>query len=83
MEAFQSALDHEFRYLSNATALRPDEFLAQGGGQAHAVCMVRSEHHPAHYGYYTVNQAFTQDGAAVPPGDYVPVDYEHVGGLSF
>ncbi len=32
LEAFQRALHREFRYLSNATALRPDEFQAQGGG---------------------------------------------------
>jgi hypothetical protein len=113
LEAFQRELGREFRYLANPTALRPDEFLAQGGGdcedwalmscgllrywgwtayvgsfvapgggEPHAVCLVRSEHRPARYAWFTVAQALTQDGASVPPGDYVPVDYEHVGGLS-
>ena len=29
---FQSWLEHTYRYQANSTALRPDEFLAQGGG---------------------------------------------------
>jgi hypothetical protein len=113
LEAFQYQLHREFRYLSNPTALRPDQFLAQGGGdcedwalmtcgllrywgwtcyvgsfeppggrEGHAVCLVRGEHRPVRYGYYTVTQALTWNGEAVPPGDYVPVDYEVVGGLS-
>jgi hypothetical protein len=32
LEAFQGKLDCEFHYLNNATALRPDQFVAQGGG---------------------------------------------------
>ncbi len=113
LEAFQRALHREFRYLSNATALRPDEFLTQGGGdcedwalmscgllrywgwtayvgsfvapgggEAHAVCLVRGEHRPARYACFSVSQARTANGETVVPGDYVPVDYELVGGLT-
>ncbi len=46
------------------------------------MCLARGRQHPARYAYFSLTQALTQDGAAVPPGDYVPVDYEHVGGLS-
>ena len=113
LEAFQKRLDREFEYQANPTALRPDQFLAQGGGDCedwalmscglfrywgwpcyvgrlapgrqsagHAVCLVRSERKPAGYMYYTVTEACTGDGRRVPPGDYVPIDYGVVGGLT-
>jgi hypothetical protein len=57
-------------------------FVAPGGGEAHAVCLVRGDRRPARYAYYTVSQALTTNGEAVAPGNYVPVDYELVGGLT-
>jgi hypothetical protein len=112
LEAFQARLVREFRYRANPTALRPDQFVAQGGracedwalmscgllrywgwdcyvgryapagGQeAHAVCLVRGERRPARYGYVTVDHSLAWESLA-PPGEYVPVDYDVVGGLS-
>jgi hypothetical protein len=112
LEAFQARLVREFRYRSNPTALRPDQFVAQGGGdcedwalmscgllrywgwdcyvgryappggqEAHAVCLVRGERRPARYGYVTVDHSLAWESLA-PPGEYVPVDYDVVGGLS-
>ena len=112
LEAFQARLVREFRYRSNPTALRPDQFVAQGGGdcedwalmscgllrywgwdcyvgryatpggqEAHAVCLVRAERRPARYGFVTVDHSLAWE-SLTPPGQYVPVDYDVVGGLS-
>ena len=112
LEAFQARLVREFHYLSNPTALRPDQFVAQGGGdcedwalmscgllrywgwdcyvgryapaggqEGHAVCLVRGERRPARYGYVTVDHSLAWE-SLTPPGEYVPVDYDVVGGLS-
>jgi hypothetical protein len=113
LEAFQRAIDRPFRYTSNSTALRPDEFISAGGGDCddwalltaglcrfwgwatyvgsigpetgtgHAVCLVRMNLKPdASYAYYHFPERTSFHGKFVPAGYYVPVDYEHVGGLS-
>jgi len=112
LEDFQARLVREFRYRSNPTALRPDQFVAQGGGdcedwalmscgllrywgwdcyvgryapadgqEGHAVCLVRCERRPARYGYVTVDHSLAWESLA-PPGEYVPVDYAVVGGVT-
>jgi len=52
-----------------------------GGQEGHAVCLVRSERRPARYGYVTVDHSLAWENQA-PAGQYVPVDYDVVGGLS-
>jgi len=52
-----------------------------GGREGHAVCLVRGEWRPAHYGYVTVDHSLAWESLA-PPGEYVPVDYAVVGGVT-
>ena len=112
VEEFQSRLFHSMRYEHNATALRPDLFLAAGGGDCedfalvtaalfrywgreayiasiesadgtfHAVAFVPARGpgvpaKPLHY--QTVEYSGSRH---VPPGDYIPIDYQHVGAFS-
>lgn len=114
LEAFQKKTLREFRYQSNDLALRPDEFLAKGGGDCedfalytagllrfwgwepyiaslaqsassvgHAICLSYEEGAiPKNFEYYTIESWTTEDGSALRPGRYVPIDYDHVGSLS-
>jgi len=92
LEAFQAKLDREFRYLNNETALRPDQFVAQGGGDCEdwalmACGLLRYWGWECYIGCYAPPggqeaHAVWCAPAAAPPGQYVPVDYEVVGGLS-
>jgi len=111
---FQGGLTRRYEYQNNMTALRPDEFLSQGGGDCedwalvtcgllrywgwdgyvaafyppgggdgHALCMVRWTDMPRGFDYYTVESGSTTvDSQPVHPGYYVPIDYEVVGGCS-
>lgn len=115
LQAFQEQTSREFRYESNEPALRPDEFLAAGGGDCedfalytagllrfwgwepylgilatakgssigHAVCLSFEEgSFTGSYTWFQVEAWTTPDGAALKPGRYVPIDYDHVGALS-
>ncbi len=113
LAAFQSWLDRTYAYRSNAFALRPDQFLAQGGGDCedwalfscgllrfwgwdpyvgsfapsehevgHAVCLVRVTESPPRFRAWTVDADGTLGGYSVRAGEYVPVDYDTVGGLT-
>ncbi len=113
IKAFQRMLRNRFKYLTNSLAIRPDEFMARGGGdcedwalmtsgllrywgwtsyvacfyppgggEGHAICVVRWQEKPGGFGYYYMDGAVTQDGAPIERGYYVPIDYEVVGGSS-
>ena len=111
---FQSGLQGRFQYLSNDLALRPDEFIQQGGGdcddwalftcgllrywgwepylgcfsppgdttKGHAVCLVRQREAPGSCQYYSIAEGCILESGSVPPGYYVPIDYDVVGGVS-
>lgn len=114
LKVFQDRTFRTFRYEANEFALRPDEFLATGGGDCedfalytagllrfwgwepyiasfagskdgygHAVCLSYEEGaFPAGYAYFQIDSWTTEDGSALKPGSYVPIDYDHVGSLS-
>ncbi|NLJ46492.1 MAG: WYL domain-containing protein [Treponema sp.] len=115
LQAFQEKTWREFRYEPNEPALRPDQFLAAGGGDCedfalytagllrfwgwepylgilapsrhgstgHAVCLSYEEgSFPGSYTWFQVEAWTTPDGVTLKPGRYVPIDYDHVGGLS-
>jgi hypothetical protein len=49
----------------------------------HAVCFSYEEGaFPKGYTYYEISSWATEDGTALRPGKYVPIDYDHVGSLS-
>ena len=112
VEVFQDRLYRGFRYFTSRTALRPDQFLASGGGDCkafslvsseffrfwgweaweaaffnstsgHAVCFVRANQDtPASYLRFQFRGKMTVEGDRITDGDYVPVDYDHVGSFS-
>ena len=106
LKNFQHWLTSNYRYKNNSTALHPDDFIAQGGGDCedfaimttcmlnyhgvvayvagfgrvtvnkHAVCIAQvKDKQTSGYLYYTIM------GWGIPPGNYIPIDYEYVGGL--
>lgn len=114
LEAFQKVIYRGFRYQNNDYALRPDRFLAAGGGDCedfalytagllrfwgwepyiasfapsgygsgHAVCFsYEAGSFPSTYSFYTISSWTADDGSALKPGRYIPIDYELVGGLT-
>ncbi len=113
LASFQKELKKSYSYRSNATALSPDEFLRQGGGDCedwalvtcgllrywridsyvgvfigptkdcgHAVALVYSRDKPGDKLALEAKGILSFEGAPIPDGYYVPVDYEVVGGLS-
>lgn len=115
LQVFQEKTYREFRYEANEPALRPDQFLAAGGGDCedfalytagllrfwgwepylgvlassrsastgHAVCLSYEEvSFPGSYTWFKIESWTAEDGKPLKPGRYVPIDYDHVGGLS-
>ena len=115
LEAFQRKTYKQFRYINNDTALRPDQFVAQGGGDCedfalytagllrfwgwepyiasfspgggsdpgHALCFsYEAGSLPGAYRYYRLDNYTASDGTVLKNGKYIPIDYDHVGGLS-
>ena len=53
------------------------------GGVGHALCLSYEEgSFSSSYTYFEVESGTTEDGTGLKPGKYVPIDYDHVGGLS-
>jgi hypothetical protein len=48
----------------------------------HAIALVPVTEVPRGFSYYEIDASFVAGSPGVPPGIYVPVDYDHVGGLS-
>lgn len=114
IQNFQTELYVNYSYLSNATALRPADFVYQGGGDCedfaimsvalirfwggrafvgsfaptqtgtgHAICLVYADG-PVDFGmHYELEQPMQLHyGGTAPAGYYIPVDYDHVAGIS-
>jgi hypothetical protein len=107
LQAFQNWLMTNFKYRNNQTALHPDDFIKQRGGDcedfAIMTCCMLNYHgivaYVASFGKVTTNKHalcivqvtcsnapgylfYTLTGWGIPPGYYIPVDYDNVGGLS-
>jgi len=106
VQAFQDRINRSYRYELNDRALRPDEFLAAGGGDCEdwslmAAGMLRFWGIPVYVGSLTSRSGVhavalvpttrlprgaraidVPEGGSLRPGQYVPIDYEHVGRLS-
>lgn len=113
LASFQSSLYNTWSYLENETALRPDDFFAQGGGDCedwalvtaalchywgweayigsfrpksgsgHAICLVRSNSKTAKaFTHYYIKDFLDFEDIPLPDGNYIPIDYDHVGSLS-
>lgn len=112
VEAFQSRLFRGYRYFTSRAALRPDQFLAKGGGDCkafslmaaeffrfwgwdawtasffdedsgHMICFARANSQtPARYIRVRLMARKSAEGDRIPDGDYVPIDYDQVGGYS-
>jgi hypothetical protein len=53
-----------------------------GNNSGHAICLIPQTKEPAEVGHYFLQNPTTVSGKPLPPGYYVPVDYEQVGRLS-
>ncbi|MFP4431185.1 MAG: WYL domain-containing protein [Spirochaetaceae bacterium] len=53
-----------------------------GSAVGHAIALVKVTEVPRGFSYYEIDASFVAGSPGVPPGIYVPVDYDHVGGLS-